>query len=297
MSNELTFKFPEAIKIRKQDKLEKRIENAHESDKELITKFFNPLDSIKTEKSALKRFLETHNNELKSDFIDLIESFEDNEVYERFLASILVYNRIDDLPDGTSKFLYLCIAVEAAMHFKSNYNKNKTTLFKSFFKKNLSEESKLKMISRFRNKEVKNIVKSQDLISFKNSGAEIKKTKTDEYMPSCYRIKDCSVENSMCYPDNFCYLKDKFPEKIDEQLDHILNFLYAKRGDFVHEGIGFSIDSKYDKPISLGLIDLYHDPTKKEDVEAHFILYIEDLFNFYEEALLNHLKLGRANVR
>lgn len=291
MANELKFKFPEAIITKKQEKLEKRLEKAHASDKDLIKKLFNPFNSLKTEESSLKKFLDNlKNNGLKPDFTDLIQSFEDNESYERFLASILIYNRIDDLPDGTSKFLYLCIAVEAAMHFNSNHNKKKNILFKSFFKKNLSEESKLKMISRFRNKEVKNIVKSQDLINFKNYGAELKKTKTDEYMPSCYRIKDCFVENSMCYPDNFCYLKDKSPEKIDGQLDHILNFLYTKRGNFVHEGIGFSIDSMYDKDISLGLIDLYHDPTKKEDVEAHFFLYIEDLFNFYEEALLNHCK-------
>ena len=40
------------------------------------------------------------------------------------------------------------------------------------------------------------------------------------------------------------------------------------------------------------IIDNYHDPTKKKNVTVRYTLDLNDLFAFYEEALLNHLKLN-----
>jgi len=226
---------------------------------------------------------------LKDKFIFLIENFENYELYKSFLASILVYTRIDDLPDDIDKFLYLCIAVEAAMQFNSIIRK-KSKRFKLFFMENLSDNSKLKMISSFKNKRFKNFIEGSNLANHKTFGTNLKKIKREIILPSCYRQKECFIAQSKCYPDRYCFLKDKDEIKINEQLDFILSYLYGKRSDFVHEGIGFSLESR-----SLesrlghwhGLWDLFKDPIQGKEVEVHFKLYMEDLFNFYEEALLN----------
>lgn len=295
MSTEIIFKFPERIRLKEQEefeKIEKMLEKACESDKDLSTLFSHPEPKkpklgMKSEILYLQTFLNSlKNQELKEDFIKLIETFEDLELYKRFLASILIYNRIDGLPDGIDKFLYLCIAVEAAMYFKHNKGKKKNKLFRSFFKKNLSDESKLKMISNFRNKKVKNI-----LVRDIKFGSKLKKRKTNTLLPSCYRQKHCFVYGNGCYPENMCHLKNEGRNKIDEQLDHILNYLYAKRGNFVHEGVGFSLENRDEKGyFDIRIFDLYKDHTKNKMSEVLVTLNMEQLFNFYEEALLNHCK-------
>lgn len=68
--------------------------------------------------------------------------------------------------------------------------------------------------------------------------------------------------------------------------------MYDKRSRFVHEGVGFSLESRKDKDyMGGGLLDNFHDPTKDKRVQIFFTLYAEDLFNFYEEALLNYFKI------
>lgn len=291
MSTKITFKYPEKIVLRKQEELEKRLKKAHKSNRDFVMKHFNPLNDIEHEIPNLVKFLDSiRNPDLKEEFIGLIETFEDAVIYERFVASICVYNRIDSLPEGSDKFLYLCIAVEAAMHLDINHNKKKNKLFRAFFKDNLSEESKLKMISTFRNKKVKNI-NGPDLVNSRYSGTKPKKTKYETHLPSCYRQKQCFVYGGRCYPDNLCYLKNEGHYRINEQLDHILNYLYGKRGCFVHNGVHFELSSRNDgRYMSSQLLDIYHDYIKKENTEVLFTLYLEDLFNFYEEALLNHCK-------
>lgn len=287
----MSFKYPEKIWNRMMEEFEKNAKTMSEDDEKFYRGLFLPLTTLKAEIPPLKTFIESSikNETLKPDFIDLIANFEDYGLYKRFLASILIYNRIDNLDDGIDKFLYLCIAVEAAMHFKSNPIKQKNKRFKHFFKDNISTESKLKMVSCFQNKKVKNIIKGSNLLNHKSFGVKIKKTKSNTFLPSCYRQNGCFVDGGKCYPERLCDLKARGVEKINEQLDFILGYLYDKRSRFVHEGIGFSLESKEEKDyLGGGLLDSFHDPTRNKTGEVFFTLYAEDLFNFYEEALLNH---------
>jgi hypothetical protein len=289
----MSFKYPEKIWDKMMADFEKTAEGMSESDERFYRDLFHPVITLKSEIPPLNTFIESSikNEALKPDFIDLIANFEDYEIYKRFLASILIYNRINNLDDGIDKFLYLCIAVEAAMHFKSNPITEKNKRFRHFFKDNLSTESKLKMISCFRNKKVKNIIKGPDLANHKSFGVKIEKTKSNIFLPSCYRQKGCFVYGSKCYPERICDLNSNGEEKINEQLDFILGYLYDKRSRFVHEGVGFSLESKKEKDyFGGGLLDSFYDPTKDKRVQIFFTLYAEDLFNFYEEALLNYFK-------
>lgn len=289
MSTEITFKYPEKILLRKQEELENRLKKAHKSNKNFVVNHFNPLNDIKYEINCIQKFLDSiKNKSLKGEFIVIIETFEDLEIYERFLASISIYNHIDNLLEDSDKFIYLCIAVEAAMHLNVYLNEKKNKLFRAFFKNNLSDESKLKMISSFRNKKVKNIIKGPDLINSEYFGTKPTKTKHETHLPSCYLQKQCFVYGGRCYPDNLCYLKNEGHYRLNEQLDHILNYLYGKRGRFVHNGVPFELGSH--RYISCQLLDTYYDYIKKENTEVLFTLYLDDLFIFYEEALLNHCK-------
>ncbi len=289
MSTGITFKYPEKIRLKKQEELEKRLKKAHKSNKNFVINHFNPLNDIKYEMNRIQKFLDSIKNQsLKNEFIVLIETFEDSEIYERFLSSIFIYNRINNLLEDSDKFIYLCIAVEAAMHLNVKHNEKKNKLFRAFFKNNLSDESKLKMISSFRNKKVKNIIKGPDLINSQYFGTKPKKNRYEAHLPSCYKQKQCFVYGGRCYPDNLCYLKNAGHHRLNEQLDHILNYLYVKRGRFVHNGVPFELGSH--RYISCQLLDTYYDYVKKENAEVLFTLYLEDLFIFYEEALLNHCK-------
>jgi hypothetical protein len=298
MSTEITFKYPEKIILKKQEKLEKRLKKAHKSNKDFVINYYNPINDIQYEIPHIQKFLDSIKNlSLKNEFILLIGTFSDSEIYERFLASIFIYNRIDSLPEDSDKFLYLCIAVEAAMHLDINHNEKKNKLFRDFFKNNLSDESKLKMITSFRNKKMKNIINGPDLVNSRYFGTKPKKKKCEVYLPSCYRQKQCFVYGSQCSPNKLCYLKSEGSYRLNEQLDHILNYLYAKRGSFVHNGVQFALDSKYDDSyhFSCGLWDVYYDYIKNEEMNVIFTLYLEDLFNFYEEALLNFCKGGESH--
>lgn len=278
--------YPKKILIKMAERFEERGKNLSESDKDFYIALFNPGITIKSEIPALNKFIDSiKNDELKDEFISLIESFEDYEFYKRFLASIIIYSQIDNLPDDIDKFLYICIAIEAAMHFKSNPVKEKGKRFKLFFKENLSTESKLKMISAFKNKRVKNVVDGSNLANHKYFGVKLKKVKRNTILPSCYHQKECFFAAGECYPDRYCYLKGNDENKINEQLDFILTYLYGKRSEFVHEGIGFSLGSRRDRWHGFG--DLFYDPIQRKELEVHFQLYMEDLFYFYEEALLN----------
>lgn len=286
MDDEIKVNYPEKIWMKMVEKFEERGKSISNSDKDFYTALLNPGITVKAEIPALNKFIDSIKNDaLKNEFTRLIENFEDYELYKRFLASILIYNRIDNLADGIDKFLYICIAVEAAMHFKSNPIKEKGKRFKLFFKENLSTESKLEMISSFKNKKFKNVIEGSNLANHKYFGVKLKKIKRNVLLPSCYRQKECFFAAGECYPDRYCYLKDNDETKVNEQLDFILTYLYAKRSEFVHEGIGFSLESKEDR--WHGLRDLFYDPIQGKNVEVHFKLYLEDLFNFYEEALLN----------
>lgn len=288
-----SFKYSEKIWNKMMEDFEKNAERMSEDDENFYRNLFHPANTLKAEIPPLNTFIESSikNETLKPDFIDLIASFEDYELYKRFLASISIYNRIDKLDDGIDKFLYLCIAVEAVVNFKSNPIKPKNKRFKHFFKDNLSTESKLKMISCFQNKKVKNIIKGSKLLNHKSFGVKIEKSKSNTFLPSCYRQKGCYVEVGKCYPDRLCDLRTRGEEKINEQLDLILGYLYDKRSRFVHEGIGFSLENRKEKDyFGGGLIARAYDPIKNKMVTVSFKLYAEDLFNFYEESLLNYFK-------
>lgn len=218
------FKYPEKIWNKMMEDFEKTAEIMSEPDEKFYRDLFHPIITLESEIPPLNTFIESSikNEALKPDFVDLIANFEDYEIYKRFLASILIYNRINNLDDGIDKFLYICIAVEAAMHFKSNPIIEKNKRFRYFFKNNLSTESKLKMISCFRNKKVKNIIKGPDLVNHKSFGVKIEKTKSNIFLPSCYRQKECFVYGGKCHPERICDLKSKSEEKINEQLDFYL---------------------------------------------------------------------------
>lgn len=292
MSAETSIIYPEKIWVQMVEKFEKKTEKMEESDKKFYTDLLNPGITLKAEIPEINKFLDSIKNKtLKLKFIDLIVNFEDYDVYKRFLASILVYNRINNLPDDADKFLYLCIAVEAAMHSKSNEGKEKNKLFRSFFNENLSSESKLKMISQFKNKKVKNVINGSNLANHKTFGSKIKKTKSNGFLPSCYRQKECFIAGGKCYPERLCNLKNKGEKEVNEQLDFILRYLYGKRSRFVHEGVAFALESREKKDyLGGGLLDSYEDHTRNKNYQVFFTLYMEDLFIFYEEALLNYCK-------
>lgn len=286
MDDQTKVNYPEKIWIKMVKNFEEKGKKVSESDKNLYIALLNPRITAKAEILALNKFIDSVKNDaLKDEFIRLIENFEDYGLYKRFLASILIYNRINNLPESIDKFLYICIAIEAVMHYESNPVKEKGKRFKLFFKENLSTESKLKMISAFKNKEFKNIINGSNLANHKKLGFKLKKIKRNTFLPSCYRQKECFFAAGKCYPDRYCYLKNNDEIKVNEQLDFILTYLYSKRSEFVHEGIGFSLGSREDR--WHGLRDLFYDSIQRKDVEVHFSLYMEDLFNFYEEALLN----------
>lgn len=298
MSSETSVKYPEKIWIQMVGNFEKDLEEVGESDKDFYKSLLNPGHTVKAEIPALNEFINNiKNSGLKDEFIDLIEKFENFELYKRFLAAALIYNRINGLPDNADKFLYICIAVEAAMHYESNPIKEKNKRFRSFFKENLSKESKLKMISTFKNRKVKNIIKGSNLANHRSFGAKLIKHESNTFLPSCYRQKSCFVEGSRCYPERICFLNDSTESKIDEQLDFILLYLYGKRSRFVHEGVAFSLESKEEKDyLGGGLLDVFYDHTKmNERHQVYFTLYQEDFFNFFEEALLNHCKGDEGN--
>lgn len=293
MTSNRSFHYPEYILDQKVRELKSVLGKAKKSDKEFVSVIMNPKKDLESEIPALNKFLDSIKNpELRDRYITLIENFRNKELYERFLASILIYNHIDGLPELNDKFLYICIAVEAAMHFESNHNKKKSQLFKSFFKTNLSRESKLKLISNFKNKNVYNVVKATDLVNYKRFGGKLRKYKSNTLLPSCYHQKNCFVDGDRCYPERFCYLNEQTDSHIDGQLDLILSYLYTKRSDFVHEGRGFYLESKDDIEDlgEGGLLDLYHDYSKNEDCQVFFTLYIEDFLYTFKEALLNHVK-------
>ncbi|MDP3034616.1 MAG: hypothetical protein Q8M97_05820 [Methanobacteriaceae archaeon] len=282
MSSNSEFNFPENIKSSIEEEYKERRNKLSAKNQKAYAFFLDSQSVIEGDKEIFNEFLNSLiENDYKNNFVDIIENFEDIEVYRRFLASILIYMRINNFEDSPDKFLYFCIAVEAAMQFKSNKGKGNTRLFKDFFKENLSEDSKLKMISHFKIKEVNNTVKSQNFLMYKYGKSKLIKNKKKSFVPSCYRLKQCYVDTGKCYPKHGCYLKSN-PHKINDQLDHVLDYLYQKRSNFVHDGRVFS------HPVDGSIGDVWRHPAKKKFIGISYSLNLYDLFSLYEEALLTY---------
>jgi hypothetical protein len=285
MSSNSEFNFPEQIRSSIEEDYDERRKNLSEMDQEAFAFFLSSQNEIKGDKETFVNFLDSLIKEdFKEEFKNLIENFNDMESYQRFLASILIYMRSNSFNESPDKFLYLCIAVEAAMQFKSTMGKiKKTKLFKDFFKKNLSEDSKLKMISHFKDKEVDNIAVGHSVMMRNIRKNKIIKIKETSMVPSCYKLKQCYLHIGKCYPQHGCYLKTN-TDKIDDQLDNVLDYLYQKRSNFVHNGRVFP------HPEGSSIGDVYCHPAQKKLIGVSYSLDLFDLFKIYEEALLNHFK-------
>mgnify|MGYP000889783489 CR=1 FL=1 len=282
MSNSLIF--PEVIRTKIEDGYKERKKKLSPSQIRILSPFLDPKPEIDGDKEVLQNFLDfLQNDTYEQEFVNLIENFEDLEAYHRFLASVLIYMRTENFNDPSDKFLYLCISIEAAMQFKSNRGKEKNRLFKAFFKENLAEDTKLRMISHFKSKNVINTVKSQDFLLYKAGKTSLRKTKGKSIVPSCYKLKQCFLDTGKCYPQHGCYLKSN-PDKINDQLNFVLDYLYQKRSNFVHDGRIFA------HPVNGSIGDVCCYSAQKKLVGISYSLNLYDLFEIYEEALLNHFK-------
>ena len=268
----------------------------YEGDNKLFYKgFFDYNKRLKSEEKEIKRFLGfLKNRNAVADFVSMIKNIKKKKDYERFFSSILIYMRIDSLEHAFDKFLYLCIAVESCMNYGIKTSKKKGQLFREFFSENLSEKSKLKIISSFQDKKVKNIIHGSQLLAGKimiENGKKVKFVKKPEntLLPKCFEMKNCYIEYGGCYPDTLCAIKGDVT-KVNTRLFFVLDYLYSKRSNFVHEGIAFS------HPMSIpeknytdaGILDAYKEPSTKQFIEVHYNLDFKDLCFLYEEALLNH---------
>lgn len=89
--------------------------------------------------------------ELAQEFVNLFNNLTDYSAHRRFIASIYLYVRMNNtIPDPKDKFLYLCMAVEAARRFESTPNQGAKRDFKEFFLKNLSDSSKELIAQKFK---------------------------------------------------------------------------------------------------------------------------------------------------
>lgn len=278
-----------------EDEFNSKSSNYSGDEKLFYESFFGYRKRLEGENEELIKFMGYLKNRTKTDdFTDLIKNFQEMDIYERFLSSIFIYMRIDNIPSSADKFLYLCIAVEAAMNYRLRPNKTKSQLFREFFSLNLSKQSKLKIISSFQNKKVKYIIPGSQLLALKfakEQGQKVKYVKKEEntWLPACFVMKECYVGYGRCYPETSCAIKDN-EIAIDTRLYFVLDYLYSKRSDFVHEGIAFSHPMSIPEKnyTSAGILDAYEDPSTKKYVEVSYHLDFKDLCFLYEEALLNH---------
>ena len=147
------------------------------------------------------------------------------------------------------------------------------------------------MIKNFKNKKVKYIYQGSQLEQYhlsKDKTNQIKLRKEEKYifLSSCFKSKQCFIEHISCYPnEQLCSIKDS-EDKINEQLDYLLSYLYSKRGDFVHMGKVFSphIESEHQYE---GLYDTYENPISKNIELVFYQISLNYLFSVYEEALYN----------
>ncbi len=261
-------------------------------EKSFFETFFDPKKRFDSEVEVLNTFLSfVKDRTMVNRFRQLIHNLDDKEKYERFLASVMIYIRIDSFVHSFDKFLYLCIAVEAAMNYGIKGNKKKSQLFRDFFVDNLSEESKLKIISNFQDTSVEYVCDGTSLQEYHHARSEgknikIKKIKRPTQVPLCYKRKQCYLAYGRCCPEILCAIKGN-SKQIDSRLYFVLDYLYGKRSDFVHEGKSFAHpESQPEKHYTdIGINDLYENPMDSSLQEIFYSLDIKDLFFLYEEAL------------
>ncbi|QUH23458.1 hypothetical protein HYG87_06635 [Methanobacterium alkalithermotolerans] len=279
-----SFNFPLKIQKEIEDEYAAKKNKFNPSQQAAFSIFLDPNPEIEGDKEVLEKFLDDIPIDLKKDYIDLIENFDDLNAYRKFLGSILIYLRIENIGDECDKFLYLCIAIEAATRFKYNQNKKKTLLFQKFFKDNLPIEERIKIVSNFKSKDAKYTLDSTDLIRVRsNPNSKIKKIETNSFLPACYRLKKCYIDYDKCYPEYGCYLKDI--DSTDGFIELPLNFLYQKRSIFVHDGRVFPHPNGQG-----GSQFVCHDPSIEKDIIVRYSLDLFDLIRMYQIALLNHFK-------
>ncbi len=118
--------------------------------REVITTYqkkFDPMinvdDEIRKNKEYYKeefcKFIK-RDNPFSEKYVCLFNRFTNYEEFLRFMKSITLYNRSEELKclSVEDRFLYLCIAIEAAMRFETERNGGATQDFINFFLKNLS---------------------------------------------------------------------------------------------------------------------------------------------------------------
>ena len=133
----------------KQEELKKRglnIQIGNNNDKKDDKQTFQKNYKIEAEnqiKDALCKFLEviTRDN-LQGDYIRMIEQLKNIGDFGRFLKSAMIYTRMHTkLKEIEDKFIYLCVAVEAAKRYNTGNREGPTTTFVNFFLNNLSDDS------------------------------------------------------------------------------------------------------------------------------------------------------------
>jgi hypothetical protein len=285
-------KIPKSITQTKKRKIEKQLQLCkNEADRQILKLLLDPRKQIENERKIIFEFLEGLENKSLIDFyIAFLGSFRNEELYNRFIASIRLYSRIHNLQSDIDKFLYWCISVEAALNFGGiNIDKGKTKLFKSFFKENLPKDTKIKLISSFKNAEYNTYLERHSIRIYRN---KIKKenfrTNKRILLPKCYDEGFCWIEYGKCHPDIYCYISDD-DNKLNEYLDSVFDYLYQKRSNFIHEGKLWAPQFEKGDMIPAGNLDMWRIGKKqKQNVVVVFNITFEDLRCAYEEALLNY---------
>ena len=285
--DEIEITFPKEIEKQYSAEYSKKMALIQDREKEIQTfysELYNPSKIINEEKEVLETFISNLKSGLAKELIELIASFKNMKLYKRFVASAFIYNRIKKLPEPFDKFLYLCIAVEAALNFDSEDFSRRSEKFRLFFKENLSTENKLKLISSFRD---------GVFDSYLEKGQRIDKR---IMLPSCYDENVCYVEGGRCEPSVACpLLSDE--KRLNEQLDLVLRYIYQKRSAFVHEGKLFFLYERYSKAgmnfLGGYILDVFHIVKGNKIVDSKPVLVsldFGDLCICYEESLLNYFK-------
>jgi len=285
--------FPENIKRILFKKFKEKISSISDDvTRSFYERLLDPEKEIEYDVKTMRKFLEKlYNKSLKNDFISLFRNFRDEELYNHFLASIRIYSRIDDLPCNEDMFLYLIIAIEASLNYGGkNKGEGKKKLFKSFFKENLSKNTKIKLVSSFYNKRFdtykKGVHREVDDILREKTGREVYHPEINEpiSLPACYKKDSCYIEYGRCHPEIYCHL-NQHEGQLENYLDAVLEYLYKKRCDAVHEGKFFTPQKQRENGIDfIGIVDYYKDGI------ISFKITLEELFSMYEEALLNFFR-------
>ncbi|MDI6799002.1 MAG: hypothetical protein QMD12_03375 [Candidatus Aenigmarchaeota archaeon] len=163
-----------------------------------------------------------------------------------------------------------------------------------FFKDNLTENEKIKLIRSFHVRRTKYIERAGYVLLKKAGRTHREYRSIEEYsnmesqpldeklLPYCYDWKNCYIEDGKCCPDVICRLKDN-EEALDKEFNRIIGIIYDYRSMFVHRArsppfngnnLDFIIDVYDGRPIIIHLNlselqEMLENPLKKHFDRLH----------------------------